>query len=334
MKQPGRRRILQRGLAFVGLGLLAACWAAPIPGQRSAGPRRVGFLDAGPSGGTIRPFREGLGALGYVEGQTILIEYRDAGLNPERLPSLVAELIGAPVEILVVSNAPTALAASQATRSVPIVAAGGNIVAAGLVSNLAHPEGNITGVTTNSVEVIGKWVELLKETVPTISHLAALVDLSNSSPAQAFLRELQRADQSLQLQHTTYDLRELDQLPTVLAAARADGVDGLLVVSGGVLRGGTDPRIAVEAMRSRLPAVAETRPFTVNGGLLAHGPNTDELARRSATYVDKILKGAKPADLPIELPAAFDIVVNLKTAQELGITLPRSVLQRATETIQ
>jgi len=275
-----------------------------------------------------------LSALGYVEEQNLRIEYRDAGMSAELLPPLVTELINVPVEILVVSNAPTALAASRVTQSIPIVAAGGNIIAAGLVSNIAHPEGNITGVTTNSVEAIGKWVELLKETVPALSHLAVLVDLSNSAPAQEFLRAVQRAAESLRLQQTTYDLRELDQLPTVLATARADGANGLLVVSGGVLRGGTDPSIAVEALTSRLPSIAETRPFAANGGLLAHGPNTDDLARRSATYVDKILKGAKPSDLPIQLPTQFDIIVNVKTARGLGITVPQTVLQRATEIIE
>jgi putative ABC transport system substrate-binding protein len=213
------------------------------------------------------------------------------------------------------------------------VAAGGNVVAAGLVSNVARPEGNVTGVTTNSVEVIGKWIELLKQVVPTLSHLAVLADLSNlASPP--FLQAVEQASQSLQIQPTTYDVRDLAHLGVVLQRAKSDGADGLVVVSGGVFRGGNDPRIGGEALDSRLPAVAELRDFAVNGGLLAHGPNTHVLARRSASYVDKILKGARPGDLPIELPTEFNIVVNLKTADALGILIPQSVVARANEVIQ
>jgi putative ABC transport system substrate-binding protein len=329
----GRRRMLQGGLALTGLGLVSGCGLVSLPGQRPARPRRIGFLESGSNPLALEAFREGLRDLGYVEGQNFLIEFRDAELHPERLPALAAELVGLPVEILVVSNSIAAGPASQATTTIPIVVAGGNVVSAGLVTNMARPEGNITGVTTNSAEAIGKWIELLKETVPTISRLGAMLDLTNPA-AQTYLQRVQGAAQSLQLQITPYDLRDLDHLSAALSMVKANGADGLVVVSGGVLGGGLNPRIGGEVLKSRLPAIAEIRFFAVNGGLLAHGPNTIALARRSASYVDKILKGAKPADLPIELPTEFSIVVNVKAAQELGITVPQSVLQRATEIIQ
>jgi putative ABC transport system substrate-binding protein len=191
----------------------------------------------------------------------------------------------------------------------------------------------VTGVTTNSVEAIGKWVELLKQTAPTTSHLASVVDLSNPA-GQPLLQAVQRAALSLQLRQTSYDVRNLDLLAGILQKAKAEGADALVVVSGGVFRGGNDVRIGDAALRCGLPAVAEGRGFAVNGGLLAHGPNTPALARRSATYVDKILRGARPGDLPIELPTTFDIVVNLRTARTIGLTMPQSVLQQASEIIQ
>ena len=330
-----RRHFVQNSLALAGLGMLVGCGLVHVPGPQPSSPRRIGFLESGPplTPPTIESFREGLRDLGYVEGDRLLIEYRNADLNPERLPALAAELVGLPVEVIVVSNAPTALAASQATTTIPIVAAGGNVVAAGLVTRVAHPEGNLTGVTTNSVETIGKWVEWLKQMAPTTSHLAVVADLSNPA-GQPFLEAVDHASQSLHLQQTAYDVRDLDRFAETLLGAKADGADGLVVVSGGVFRGGNDVRIGGGALTAHLPAVAEGRAFAVNGGLLAHGPNTPALARRSATFVDKLLKGAKPGDLPVELPTKFDIVVNLKTAQALGLTIPMSLLQQATEVLQ
>jgi putative tryptophan/tyrosine transport system substrate-binding protein len=332
VRRTRRRHFLENGLALAGLGLLAGCGLVRVPSPR---PRRIGFLESGPPliPPTIESFREGLRDLGYVEGENLIIEYRDAEVHLERLPALAAELVGIPVEVIVASNAPTALAASQATATIPIVAAGGNVVAVGLVTRVAHPEGNITGVTTNSVEAIGKWVELLQEVAPTMSRLAVAADLSNLA-SQPFLEAVEHATQALRLQHTVYDVPDLDRFAETLAAAKADGADSLVVVSGGAFRGGNDVRIGSGALNARLPAVAEGRAFAVNGGLLAHGADTVALARRSASYVDKILRGARPGDLPIELPTTFNIVVNLKTARSLGLTIPQSVLQQATEIVQ
>lgn len=333
MTQASRRQFVQTGLALAGLSLGIGCGVLSIPGQQRPAVHHIGFMDVVAGTPKIEPFREGMRALGYVEGQNVVIEYREADVNPERLLELASELVALGVELIVASNPVAAYAASQITTVIPIVVAGGDFVASGLVTNIAHPEGNVTGVSTNSVEVVGKWVELLKETVPGLTHLAAVVDLSGP-PAQAFLPVLQRAAQDLQLQLNRYDLRDLDHLPAVLAAVKADGADGLVLVSGGVIGGGSDPRIGSVVRTAGLPAVAQRQAFALNGGLLAHGPDNDALARRSASYVDRILKGAQPGDLPIELPTQFDIVVNLKSANEMGITIPQSVLARATEIIQ
>ena len=242
-------------------------------------------------------------------------------------------MVAWPAEVIVVPVPAAALAASRATSTIPIVAAGGNVVTAGLVNNIARPEGNITGVATNSVETVGKWVELLKETVPALSRLAVLREPSGLS-APLFTQQVERAAQALRLQPAPYDLRDLDHLPAILSTARAEGADGLLLLPSPVLGPGNDPRIGSGVQQSRLPAIAEMRPFALAGGLLAHGPNQRALSRRSASHVDKILKGARPGELPIELPTEFDIVLNLKTAATLGIAVPPSILQRATEVIQ
>lgn len=326
-----RRRLLQGSLAAAGLGLLSGCGLGSLPGQRPGTLRRIGYLDAGINDPSIEAaFRDGLRELGYVDGQAILIEYRSAEADLERLPALAAELVGLPVEIIVVSNDASAVAASRATSAIPIVAAGGNVVGR-LVSNIARPEGNITGVSVGGPAGVGKRIELLKETVPTISRLAAVSDFSGTSASRD---ASERAAQAVNLPLALYDLRDLTHLSAVLATVRADGADGLVMLSGGVVGGGAEPTIGGEVLKSRLPAIAQLRTFAVNGGLLAHGVNGEALARRSDTYVDKILKGAKPGDLPIELPTTFDFAINLKTAQGLGITIPPSVLQQATEVIQ
>jgi putative ABC transport system substrate-binding protein len=273
--------------------------------------------------------------LGYVEGQNLVIERRDAEGRLERLPALAEELVAARVEVIVARDSTAARPASRATSTIPIVAASGNVVPAGLVTNLAHPEGNITGVSTNALETVGKWVELLKETVPSISRLAVVRDPSIASEqGERTLQQAERAARTLRLPTTAYELRDLDRLSSVLSTVQSEGADGVLVLSGGVIAGSTDPRIGREVLRSRLPAVGEGRGFAANGGLLAHGIRPGVLPRRAAVYVDRLLKGAKPGDLPIKLPTEFHIVVNLKTAQELGVAVPQSIMQRVTEVIE
>jgi putative ABC transport system substrate-binding protein len=215
------------------------------------------------------------------------------------------------------------------TSTLPIVTAGGDVVGPGLVTNIARPGGNITGVSTNATATYGKWVELLHDTVPTLSRLAAVVDFATSG-----LRWIEPAVHALQFRLASYDLRDLDRLPAVLATAKADGADAVVFVSGGVLGGGGNARIGAEVLKSGLPSIAESPMFPRNGGLMALGTNVPVLTRRSAVYVDKILKGAKPGDLPIDQATSFDLVVNLTSARTLGLSIPLSVLQQATEVIQ
>ena len=331
MRSRSRRLLIQGSVVLTSLGLLSGCDVVSLAAQRPV-LRRIGFLESGANPNALEPFREGLRDLGYIEGQHLLIEHRSAERNVERLPVLAAELVDLRVNVIVAREPGSATAASRATSTIPIVVAGGDIVASGLVTNIARPEGNVTGVTTNIAETVGKWVDLLKDAVPSISRLAVTRDPTSSSN-QASLELVRRAAQTLQYQLTPYDLRDFDQLAAVLSTIKADGADGLVMLSGAFGPNG-DPRIGNEVLRVRLPAVAEARAFAVNGGLLAHGTRPGALATQTATYVDKILKGAKPGDLPIALPTEFHIVVNIKAAQELGLTIPPSVLQQATEVIQ
>lgn len=326
------RRQLMRGLGLTALAVLGGCGSLPVPGT-AAKVRRIGYLDPDTVSPNTEAFRQGLRDLGYVEGTNLLVEYRFAEGQSERLPSYAAELVGLPVEVLVAGNTPTAEVARRVTATIPIVTVSGNIVAAGLVSNIARPEGNVTGLTTNSVELVAKWVGLLKEALPSMTRLAALADPSFAVTGP-HLRAAEQAAQILRLQLLPYDLPDLDDLPAVLASLSAAQPDGLLVLPGGAIRGGSDPRLGQQVLSARVPSISEVRDFAVNGGLFAYGTSPTGRARRAATYVDKLLKGAKPADLPVEQPATFDFVVNLKTAQALGLTIPRSVLEQAVDVIQ
>ena len=274
MTSQSRRHFLQGSLALTSFGLLAGCGLASFPGQQPPSPRRIGYLDSDASvtAGLFTALREGLRDRGWVEGKNLVIESRDAAGIPERLPAFATELVGVPVDLIVVPNPIAASPARQVTSTTPIVAAGGNIVAAGLVTNVARPEGNLTGVTTNNVETVGKWLELLKETVPAIARLGILRDPANPT-AQTVMQEVQRSAASLELLTVVYELTHLDRLAAVLATVKADGADGMVVLSGGVLGSASNPRIGGQMLRAQLPAVAENRGFAVQGGLLAHGPD-------------------------------------------------------------
>ena len=328
-----RRHFLRASLALATFSLVSGCEVLSPRVQQPTRVPRVGYLDPLSESANTQTFRQGLREFGYVEGQNLVVEYRFAEDNVERLPTLAAELVGLQPELIVAANTVAALPVRQMTSTIPIVMLAGNVVAAGLVTNIARPEGNITGSTTNSVELVGKWVELLKEAVPSVARLATLAD--PSSPVSGpHLREAERATRLLQLGFAPHELQNLDQLPAALSTIQAAGADGLLVLPGGVIRAGADPRLGGQALSSRIPAVSEVRDFAVNGGLLAYGPSRAALARGAAAYADKILKGARPGDLPIELPRQFDLVINLETARALGLTIAQSVLLQATEMIQ
>jgi putative tryptophan/tyrosine transport system substrate-binding protein len=289
---------------------------------------RIGFLaNATPSADAVRydAFRQGLRELGYVGGKNIVVEYRSSEGKSDRLPSLVAELV---------TTGPTVTrAAKQATVTTPIVfAQESDPVGSGFVSSLARPGGNITGLSTLGPELRKKRLELLKEIVPKLSHVAVLGTSTVSGHAR-FLKETEPAAAALGVKLQFLDVLDPKDIETAFRAASKGRVDGLLVLSGPILNSHRTQVLDL-AMQSRLPAIYNFPEFVEAGGLMTYGVSTSDLFRRSATYVDKILKGRKPADLPVEQPTKFELVINLKTAKQIGVTMPPGVLARADRVIK
>jgi len=304
--------------------------------QAPAKVHRIGFLTSRSptdSPHLLEAFRQGLRELGYVEGQNIAIEYRFAEGRPERLPALAAELVRLKVDVIVTAAPPAHLAAKQATSTIPIVfVVTGDPVAEGLVASLARPGGNITGLSSIAPEVVGKQLELLKEVTPRVSRVAVLQNPSNHVHP-AMLRQAEGAARALGVQLHTVQARTPPEIDAAFEAMRSQRAGGVLVLRD-LLFLAQRTQIAALAAKSRLPAVYGNKEVAEAGGLMAYGANTPQMYRRAATYVDKILKGAKPADLPVEQPTKFELVINLKTAKALGLTIPPSLLQRADEVIQ
>ncbi len=323
-------------LVILALGVLLAPPAADA--QQPGKVWRIGILQAGSLSAHVRvfeAFRQGLHELGYVEGRNISIEYRAAEGRSERLRDLVAELIRLKVDVIVSSSTPAVLAAKQATSTIPIVMAGlADPVASGFVAGLARPGGNITGLTIIAPELSGKRLELLKEIVPGLTRVAALrLRTPGHLAAPSLLRETEVAARSLGLQLQLLEVRHPDEYESAFAAMIRQRAEALVVLPDPTLYG-QERQIADLTAKSRLPAVFWRRDFVDAGGLMSYGPNGDDLWRRAVTYVDKILKGARPADLPVEQPTRFELVINLKTAKALGLTIPQSVLFRADKVIQ
>jgi putative ABC transport system substrate-binding protein len=320
--------IIRLTTIMVGLLLLVTL----SPGAEAAGTApRVGLLLAGSrSDATQREvdeLRQGLRELGYVEGQTITFEYRWAERQFERFPDLAAELVRSKVDVIVATVAAAVQAARQATKAIPIVMVVNDPVAAGFVSTLARPGGSITGLSMMSPEVVGKQVELLREVVPKISRLAVLWNPTNPGhPPQ--LRQAEVAARTLGMQLQPLKAQTASEIDRAFAAMTRERDDAFLVLLDPILyrrRG----QITELAAKTRLPAMYATRQEVEAGGLMAYGANLLDLYRRAAIYVDKILKGAKPGDLPIEQPTKFEMTINVKTAKALGLTIPPSVLVRA-----
>jgi putative ABC transport system substrate-binding protein len=313
-------------LAVTGLALALAT------GARPAAPLwRIGFLGAespATSRHILDAFRHGLHDLGYVEGQTITIEARWAEGHHDRFPALVAELVRVPVHVLLAISTPAALAAKQETPALPIVFIGGEPLRSGVVGGLARPGGNLTGVSLAlGEEFAGKWLELLREALPTVSQVGLLwhpANAANVAYVTALQTSAQRLGVTLQPQGVQ-DPSQLEHAFTAMAAARAQA---LIVLTDPLTVRYRDQIVALAATH-RLPAVYGFREFVEAGGLLAYGASLPAMCRRAATYVDKILKGAKPADLPVEQPATFELVINLRTAEALGLTIPPALLFQA-----
>jgi putative ABC transport system substrate-binding protein len=270
---------------------------------------------------------------GYEPGQNIHIEYRFSETNDDRLPALAAELIGMNVDMIVTSGVPASFAAKNATSTIPVILAGvaADPVATGLVASLAHPGGNVTGMSQMTTQVSGKRLELFREIVPGLSRVAVFWNPPN--PAYGpLLKELESAAEALHLELQRLEVRTPEDFPGAFDAATRQKADALIMPSDPLTT--NRPKVVADlALQHRLPAMMDFKVFVEAGGLLTFGVDLADLYRRSAGHVDKILKGAKPADLPVEQSTKFDFIVNLNTARALGLTIPQSVLSQATEVI-
>jgi putative tryptophan/tyrosine transport system substrate-binding protein len=301
---------------------------------------RIGYLLAGdPASDSTRfeAIRLALRERGYIEGKNIATEYRYAEGKQDRLPALAAELVRLKVDIIVVSGGDRLiLAAKNATKTIPIVMTGGGLdpVEAGLVESLARPGGNVTGITNLTGELSGKRLELLKEAVPKLARVAVLYDPANP-PSLHEVKELLPADaRALKLTIQPWEIRAVDDFEKVFAALNKQRPDGLyVIVAGGVMRPNLKRTIGF-ALKSRLPSMYGSREDVEAGGLMSYGADFADSYRRVATYVDKILKGAKPADLPVQQPTKFELVINLKTAKQISVTIPANMLLRADRVIR
>lgn len=329
-----RRRLIQGSVALAGLGLLAGCEALPTLTGRPVHMPRIGYLSSGGGQDRADGLWQELEELGYVEGRTVMIEWRDPAGQADRQPALAAELVRLPVDVLVTDGGTATRAATQATSTIPIVILQiASPVEDGYVASLAHPGGNVTGLTSMAPELIGKRLELLKAAVPGMSRVGMLWNPGGAAERAGDFQLAEAAAGPLGLALHSLEVREPGALDAAFERAVRERVDGLSVIDNIVLTNNPG-RVGEFARSQRLPMISWNRPFVVAGGLIGYGPNLPAMGRRAAIYVDKILKGARPADLPVERPPTFDLVINVQTAQALGLTIPPSVLQQATEIVQ
>ncbi|UCH18895.1 MAG: ABC transporter substrate-binding protein [Burkholderiales bacterium] len=324
-----------KGIGFLlAVGILLGSLAAQA--QQTRNVSRIGFLGnstAALEASLVGAFREGLRDLGYVEGQNVQIEYRWAEGKYDRFPALIGELLAQKVAVLVTAGTPATLAVKKATTSVPLVMiAVGDPVGTGIVPSLNYPGGNITGLTSISTEMDAKRLELLREVVPTVSYIAVLWNAA--SPLQVLAeKQVQAAAQELRMKVLSLGVKTEEEIKDALAVMAREQPDALLVLADRLL---LHHRALIMdfAMRHRLPGVYAYRELVEAGGLMSYGPSYADMHKRAAYFVDRILKGVKPGDLPVEQPPTFELVINLKVAKALGLTIPPSVLLRGTEVIQ
>ena len=323
------------GLAVV---LIFSLVLAPLAAEaQQAGTRRIGLLDtSSPSPARVQlwqTLRQRLRELGYLEGQNIAFDSRFGEGKPDQLPRLAAELVGLKVDVIVTSGTPATQAAKQATRTIPIVMTNNaDPVGAGLVASLGRPGANVTGLTTQDADLGGKRLELLLQVVPGVSRLALLIDETNPGTV-LIAKGTQAAAGSVGVQLQSLGVRGPDELDRAFSSMKEARAGALIVESSSMLFPWAT-RLADLALKNRLPTMFAQRQYAEAGGLMAYAADFSDLFRRAATFVDKVLKGAKPADLPVEQPTKWEFVINLKTAKALGLTIPPSVLGRADEVIQ
>ncbi|CAG0955910.1 hypothetical protein BURK1_00449 [Burkholderiales bacterium] len=317
--------------------LLAVVVLCPVPAQADAAVPRIGVLSAGTPESTaplLAGLRQGLREHGYVEGTGIAIETRFAHGRFDRLPDLARELIGMPVDVLVTVVTQASIAAKDNTKSTPIVMVGvSDPVEAGLVAGLSRPGGNVTGTSAMNAETARKWLELLRESVPGVRRVAVLWNPTNRIFQMQLIRQTEAAARSLGVELRMFEARDPDSIERAFAALSKERVAGLNVLPDPAFVAHAD-RIAALAEKARLPSVSGSTAYAEAGGLMAYGPSYPELARAAGGQVARILKGAKPADLPVERPTKFELVINMRTAKQLGVSMPASLLLRADRIIE
>jgi putative tryptophan/tyrosine transport system substrate-binding protein len=334
MRRHARRQLLRVGLILIGCGALQG-WEPP--GVGAANVPRIGFLGVGTRENRaflIDGLLQGLRERGYVEGQNIVIEYRFSEGRNDRLPELAAELVDLKVDLIVASGSPASFAAKRATSTIPIVmgSLAADPIETGLIVSLARPGGNVTGMTEMAAHLSGKRLELLKETLPSLTRVAVFWNPPNPAYGPV-LRGLETAAPLLRLKLQRLEVRVPEDFEGALKAAVGQRAGALFVPGDPLVT--NRPRVLADlALRYRVPTMTDFRELPQTGGLMSFGPDLVDSYRRAATHVDKILKGANPAELPMEQPTKFDLVVNLRTARTLGVTIPQSVLIQATEIIQ
>jgi putative tryptophan/tyrosine transport system substrate-binding protein len=335
MQRPKHRGKITKKI-FFGLALcamvFALCFSADA--QQAKKVPRIGYIGSTSAGVQQEIFRQALRDLGYIEGENIHVERRYIEGQQDKAPSLVAELLELKVDVLVVSTLSTLRAAKQATKTIPVVMMTTNDpVATGIVDSLARPGGNITGVTRLTRDLSGKRLELLKEVVPKLTRVGVLWDAKGPGPTIAF-KEYEAAAHLLKIKVHSLELRDLNlDFERAFHAAAKERAGALIPISSSVTTRNMK-QIADLAIKNRLPSMNESSDFVEAGGLISYSADDSERSRRAAHYVDRILKGTKPADLPIEQPTKFEFVINLKTAKQIGLTIPQSVLFRADRVIR
>jgi len=297
---------------------------------------RLGFLSGGTLSGlktTIEPFRQGLRDLGYIEGKNLTIEYRAAEGKFEQMPEIIAELIGLGVNVIVTSGMPAVIAAKKATSTIPIVTANAdNLVEAGVVTSLAHPGGNVTGLTRVDADFSAKRLELLKESFSRLSRVAVL-SYGTMGGDQEELHEIQSAGRKLAIEIQPFPTPDPGQFLAAFDEMKKKRSDAVIFLASSYTQVYREQLIEL-AMKNRIPSMCSNSTWVDSGCVLAYGPKLSEMYRRATTYIDKILKGTKPADLPVEQPTKFELVINLKTARQIGLTIPPNVLARADRVIK
>ena len=327
-------------MPLVGLAVVLAVSLALAPlaaeGQQAGKIYRIGMLETTSmalNAANLDAFRQGLRELGYVEGRNFMIEYRSADGRRERFPELATELVRLKVDVILTRGTPAVMAAKNATGTIPVVmAASGDPLLSGVVAGLARPGGNVTGLSAIVVEVTGKRLQLLREVVPGVSRIAVLLDMGNPNNALQW-KETEIAAPSLGVQPQLLDVRTPGDFGGAFDAAIRQRAGAMVVGIDALTQANHRPIIDLAA-KHRLPAIYAAREFVDAGGLVAYGVSYPHLYHRAASFVDKILKGAKPADLPVEQPTKFELVINLKTAKALGLTIPQTILLQADHVIE